>query len=453
MSRYTRLPAIGRRRFLQTTAAATSVALLHSAEAADAPAVWPLGTRRKTLRPRSDLLDEKSPKGIEVFQLTAEPSVPSSHLYMEAQIFTLDSQRFVLHRSATAHGGDKNDPKHQYLLCDLADGASLTALTDEKGATALSVSPVEPVAYYFVNETKMGGGRLTLKRVGLDGSDRRTLLVIDAPLPGTKYRPSGIYPLSTISSDGQRLALSACFGDGQADPPPYGLMVFDLRAGSVRVVLEGPTWCNMHPQYSRSLDPSQSHDILVQENHGCVVDKNGAMQKLTGGEGADIHLVRDDGSQFRNLPWGRDNNEFCQGHQCWRGRSAWAITSTSTRDVREAQLIEGAAAPFAGHVGKNTPGGRRNDLSRSFPRPQFYHFATDLAGARLVSDAPKGCIYVAELGEPGQDAARAFGYLLCSKSTGVKTAHVHPFLSPNGKRAFFNSDETGTLQAYMICGL
>jgi len=58
-----------------------------------------------------------------------------------------------------------------------------------------------------------------------------------------------------------------------------------------------------------------------------------------------------------------------------------------------------------------------------------------------------------ELGEAGKDGARNFQYLLSPKSSCVKTAHIHPFLSPNGKMAFFNSDESGILQAYMICGL
>ena len=58
-----------------------------------------------------------------MIQLTADPEVPGSHLYMEAQIFTPDSRRLVLHRSATAHGGSKSDPNHQYLRCDLDDVA------------------------------------------------------------------------------------------------------------------------------------------------------------------------------------------------------------------------------------------------------------------------------------------------------------------------------------------
>src|SRR5690606_21960268 len=118
------------------------------------------------------------------------------------QIFTPDSKRFVLHRSAHAHGSNKDDPAHQYLLCDIEDGCSLTPLTEECGVTAPSVSPDGQHLYYFVNETEVNGGRLTLKRVRLDGTARETILVLDAGIPGTGQRPSRIYPLSTISSDG-----------------------------------------------------------------------------------------------------------------------------------------------------------------------------------------------------------------------------------------------------------
>lgn len=411
------------------------------------------GKLAAAIRPRPDLLDKDSPKGIEVIQLTTEPDVPSSHLYMEAQIFTMDSKRLVLHRSATAHGGSKDDPKHQYLLCDLENNGALHPLTEELGATGASVSPDGRYVYYFHNETKPGGGRLTLKRVNLDGTHRETIVVVDSPLGDTKFRPSMIYPLSTISSDGKRLAISGFLGDGQTDGAPYGLMVFDVEKATVRLVIHGPTWCNMHPQYCRSTDSEQMHDLLIQENHGNVAGPDGSIKKLTGGEGADIHVIRDDGTNFRNMPWGRDGNEFCQGHQCWRGQTAWAITSTGTRKPPEAQLIEAKAAAHAGHVGIKTPGGVRNDLSRDFPKPKFYHFATDIAGRRLISDAPQGRLFLAEFGEPGKDPLRNFKYLLNTKSSGKKHAHVHPFLSPDGSMGFFNSDESGLLQAYMIRGL
>lgn len=405
---------------------------------------------------RPDLLDERSPAGLEVIQLT-EPGIASSHVYMEAQIFTPDSKRLIVHRSAHAHGSDKHDPEHRYLLCDIEHGCELTPLTSELGTTGPSISPDGQYLYYFVNETEINGGRLTLKRVRLDGTDRETIVVVDSVLPGTSFRPSHIYPLSTVSSDGQRIAISGFLGDGQTENAPWGLMVFDITAATVNLVLQGQSWCNLHPQYSRSLEPDASHDILIQENHDNICDAAGACVRLVGGVGADIHVICDDGTEFRNMPWGRDGNEACQGHQCWRGRSDWAITSTGTRQPAEAQLIEGLAAPYGGHVGLNTPGGRRNDLSRDFDNPHFYHFATDIAGERFISDAGplsvEASLWVAELGEPGVDALRHWTYLLSPRSSCDKTCHIHPLLSPDGSMGFFNSDESGLLQAYMVTGL
>ncbi|HRU05480.1 MAG TPA: hypothetical protein P5137_06860 [Candidatus Brocadiia bacterium] len=406
---------------------------------------------------RQDLLNPDSPKDLQVFQLTSEPGVPSSHLYMEAQVFTPDSKRLILHRSAHAHGSDSSDPKHQYLLCDLDNNGELTPIATELGVRAASVSPDGEWLYYFVDETTPGGGRLTLKRVRLDGADRQVLHVLDTPLPETGQRFSRPYPLSTMSSDSQRIAISGFLGDGKTPNAPWGILVYDIAAGArPRLILHGPTWLNMHPQYCRSQEPDASHDILIQENHGNESDARGQFTKLTGGAGADIHVIRDDGTHFRNMPWGRDNNEFCQGHQCWRGRSRRGITSTSTVDVQEAQLIEGVAAPHAGHVGRLTPGGERNDLSRQFPKPNFYHFATDIAGRLLITDSGKkdqgGRLYIAELPDSPTAPFTSIRPLLTARTSWDKTAHIHPFLSPDGKAGFFNSDETGVLQAYMVRG-
>lgn len=408
------------------------------------------------MKKRLDMTSEVSPDGLEIIQLTTEVDVPSSHIYMEAQIFTPDSKRFILHRSAHPHGSNPLDPEHQYLICDLENNYELIPITEEMGTTAPSVSPDGQTLYYFINETHPGGGRLTLKRVGMDGTGRETLLTVDAPLPDTNFRPSRPYPLSTISSDGKRLAISAFFGDGKTADTPWGLMVFDLQEASVEPIIHGQTWCNMHPQYSRSLDAEETHDILIQENHGNICDPAGKVSRLVGGDGADIHVIRDDGTQLRDLPWGRNGVEFCQGHQCWIGRSARALTSTSTRDPKSCQLIEGQMLPHVGHLGLNTPGGRRNHLSRNFPNPDFYHFATDIAGRRLITDAgPRdggGAIYLAQLPTDETGSLEDITFLLNPRSSWEKGSHIHPFLSPDGSTGFFNSDESGTLQAYMVKG-
>ncbi len=405
---------------------------------------------------RNDLLAPDGAQGLEVVQLTTGP-LPSSHLYMEAQVFTPDSKRFVLHESATAHGSSKDDPRHRYLVCDLDDNCALRPITDETGVTAPSISPDGRHLYYFVDQTEVNGGKLTLKRVGLDGTDRRTLLVVDSVLPGTAYRPSCIYPLSTIRSDGKRLALSCFLGDGRREEQPWGLMVFDLVRLSVELILEGPSWCNVHPQYSRSTDEAKRRDILVQENHGNSCDAAGEIRRLVGGNGADIHVIKDDGTDFGTMPWGRDGNEQCQGHQCWRGKTDWAITSTMTKEPAECQLIESKAVTEAGHLGAASPGGIRNDLSRKVDAPCFYHFATDAAGHWLVTDTGKtdhgGRLYIARFHRAGRDALSSWTCVAHPRSSWGPDVHIHPCLSPDGTKAFFNSDESGHLQAYMVRGL
>ena len=392
-------------------------------------------------------------EGIQVIQLTEE-ECGACHVYMEAQVFFPCSSKFILHRCATAHGADRNNPGHRYLLCDINNGCSLETLTEETGTTGPAVSPDGRYFYYFVDETRLNGGRLILKRIDFSVSRKaEVIMVLDSPLPGTSTIPSRIYSLSTISSDGCRIAISGFLGDGRTERAPWGLMVLDVEKGTVSVVKQGPEWINMHPQYCRSTDILHSRDIMIQENHGSSVEKDGSRKELVSGDGADIHLIRDDGSNFRTFPWGRDGMEFCTGHECWRGRSDWAIASVWYRDNEDARLLESRGIEGSGHAGLQTPGGKRNDLSRSFDKPGFGHFSTDIGGRLLVSDYFLRDIYIAKLGVEGKMAASDWTRIADSCSSRSKASHIHPFLSPDGKKAFFNSDQTGVLQAYMITGI
>src|SRR5262245_16722175 len=83
--------------------------------------------------------------------------------------------------------------------------------------------------------------------------------------------------------------------------------------------------------------------------------------------------------------------------------------------------------------------------------------SVDLSGRRLISDAgPQdqgGAIWLGDLDEPGKGPAKKFTWLLNPRSSWKTGAHIHPFLSPDGAMAFFNSDESGLLQAYLLRGL
>ena len=153
------------------------------------------------MKPRPDLLDPNSPAGIEVFQLTEEPTVPGAHIYMEVQTFTPDSRRFILHRSANAHCDYQYrfDPEHHILTCDLDQGGEPVPVITELGATAPSVSPDGKFIYYLLDETEPPGrGQLSLKRVRLD-ADRLTQLVVGKDITNTIF----VFCPETYAQDNQ----------------------------------------------------------------------------------------------------------------------------------------------------------------------------------------------------------------------------------------------------------
>ena len=419
------------------------------------------------------------PEQMKLYQLTEDPDVAGCHIYMEAQIFSPDSKRMVLHRSAHPHGSDAMDPKHQYYLCDFDDEGRLLPLTGERGVTAPALSPDGQIFYYFVDGLHTDG-TVTLKSLDLR-SWKRSVLDRVGPDEAPAYF---FYPLSTISSDGGRLAIATGLRrqDGEGWPE-HGLWIFDLERGGHRLMLHGEEFCNLHMQYCRSKE--HPHLMMIQHNHGSrlagktdgaktSVGKNhvAALDAAAGfalrqirkssdpaaentGFGLDLHLFSDEDGSWGTLPVGRDGVEFGQGHQCWRGETTRAISSTllfQTPDTALQELVELEPFPGAVHCWNSRSGGARNRLSRRIETPHFLHFATDRRGERIVSDyeADNGewHLYAGRLGEMGEAAQLQCVCNLGSRK--VSPWHPHPFLSPDGRAAFFNSSASGQLQAYRL---
>jgi len=416
---------------------------------------------------RPDMLSAESPKDLRVVQISSEGAGVHAHVYMESHVFTPDSRRFVFRRILNRGEKIPINIRQDYLLCDIEDGFAIRQLTDERGAAAPAVTPDGRFMYYLLDQAPAPDqGRWVLRRVCLETLRRETLLVIDTPLPGTTCRPSFCTTLSSISSDGRRLCTSGYLGDGLHPNGPFGVIVFDLEEATAEVVLESPTLSNAHPQYCRALDSELMRDILVQENHGDQVRADGRSDRdapRTDPLGADVHVIRDDGSRFRTMPWGRDGHERCTGHQCWRGRGASAVAGVgqSTGDV---PVVEGWPVPAdlgAPHRGKETPGAKRNEVCRELTRPAFAHFAFDPTGTRFVGDSlqpgarswANARIVIGTLpDEP--NAVLSVTYLLDTGTSfqNAQATHPHPFLSPDGAKAFFNSDVTGRPQIWMVDG-
>lgn len=407
-------------------------------------------------RERKDLPDENSPKGLRVVQITADATVESHNVYMESHIFTPDSKRFVFIRG------------RDLWLCDIKDDFSLIQVTDEQGVRGPAVSPDGKWMYYLVDKTLMPEGVLKLKRLSLENFTRETLLVLDGPIPGTDYKPKRLYNLSSISTDGKRLCSSAFLGDGNTENAPFGLLIFDLENPSVKLVFKGKHFNNTHPQYSNSTDPVLSHDIMIQHNHGSIIDAKGTSHgRPPESKGACLHVIRDDGTNWRDIPIGREGIQYNSGHQQWRGKTGAVLSSVHHGKMTEYKgrpLIQGWPIPTddsTSHKGSNIPGGRYVDVTRNLEMPDFLHFSLDVSGTYLVfdsyrNDAKTGkmdiILSIGTLSNEKEPLCKV-QYLLNSRSSGNgQPAHTHPFFSPDSRMMFFNSDVDGIPQIFMVTG-
>lgn len=403
-------------------------------------------------------LDDNSPASVTVHQVSDDPK-GTWLIYPDQPSFLADGRRFVVHTSTGA------------AICDPDDNCSLRPLfpNGERNGD-ITLSSDGKYAFYR-NCPKDDPDRLVVFRLDLDTLRREEVFGAEGTVPGTQLS-AGSFVVNSISSDNQRVASRSWLGDGRTPDAPYGIIVLDLGLGTADVAAEHVDFHNPHLQYCRSTDPDANHDLMIQMCHGSHIDKDGKLLVGLGGPselGVDVHIVRDDGSNWRDLPFGRDGRESCIGHQLWRGLGTSAVTVTLQNednsygwaDGSQQGVVAGWPAPAdidGPHRGINTPGTRRTVLSRGFERPRFCHLATDASGLRFVFDTfpifdghrAGMLIYVGSA--PDDETPLTFRYLL---NTGVTFNaatgyHAHPILSPDGSMLLFNSNFTGIPHAYLV---
>ncbi|MFC1613660.1 hypothetical protein ACFL5K_00010 [Gemmatimonadota bacterium] len=409
---------------------------------------------------RQDILDEYSPDGLQVIQITSSPKMASHHVYPERPMFTPDSKRFIFHRMP-AEGTSTGD----YWICDIENNFSLRQVTDEREIRGMAVSPCGKWMYYCIEDTSQEG-LLKLKRLSLEDYKRETIYILDGPIPGTNLKPSRV-SLRSISSNGKRLCAQAFLGDGKTENAPFGILVFDIDKLSLKLIFKEKFFNNMHLQFCRSLDPIRSHDILIQHNHNWIVNLKGERIKKINDESTDLHVIRDDGAKWRDIPVGRDGIIFHHGHEQWRGRSGTVLSSVTNAVTGNIGIYEGWPIPTdenTSHMGSKIPGGRNNDLCRNVEHTSFDHFSVDLSGMHIVARSRRllngegPTMYLGTI-SPGEYGYLKVQYLLNTKMDNSKRGWFRgqsdtprPFFSPDASMAFFHSNLDGTAQIFMVTG-
>ena len=434
---------------------------------------------------RDEFRTPVSPEGLRVVQITSDER-RDSHVGLQNTIrWTPDSRHLLFGRDASEDG----TVKAGMWVCDTEDRFSIRPVVewdqflvshtqypdDVEGTLAYTINP-DGSSVYMMRRVK---GVLELCRVDLDSGQSELLMTAPAPLT------SGW--MLDASSDGTRVAFHIFLGDGKTEGAPWGLRVFDIENAKTWVVeLDNASHKGAHYRKGGGFCPAAqnagAYDLVTHKRQSLKLS-DGAWRTPADGSWRDGappedtsqgygHLVvfRDDGSDLprspddpaRVIPTPRPPLHITS-HACWRGREArtWVASMYNVTPEKwrvpfvEAWPVEASAEYL--RADRNPEGGKWVDLTRFVSRADACHFDFDASGRHVVSDTdgyvnPGPCmLYVGTYVEPEEGDPYLKTKLLGIARTSWKTqsAHPHPFPSPDGRYAVFQSDFSGRPQVHL----
>lgn len=419
-----------------------------------------MSTATTCLTPCPEMLDHLSPSGLTVYRLTPDEEW-SQLIYPDRHSFLEDGQSLRLHTAS----GDRRCrldqdgtleplpglPK-EYLWCDLAaDGRHMI--------------------YGLATDGEEG---LEIYRLDLRSGDSEKVFAASGRIQGGHCVWQKLGDVAA-SWDGSRIAGLAYMDYGQKPNGEVAIIVIDAATGTSQVIWKAQG-NHSHLRYYPGPEEPYTHDLIVQHSHGGVTSEFGRVVPVIGPRidagGVDLHVMRDDGSNLRELPFGRDGIEINIGHQVFRWPSFEVASvilqgndnSYGWADGTGQHVVTGLpvpADPDAPHSGGRNRQQHRFRLCEPEHSPRLCHLSVDRTGLKFAFDTfpvyngkRSGMTIYLGLTDDLHSPIR-FQYILNSgvNFTGNRTLHSHPILSPDGQRLFFNSDFLGPRQAYMVEGL
>ena len=212
----------------------------------------------------------------------------------------------------------------------------------------------------------------------------------------------------------------------------YGVAVIDVKAGTARIIYEGPDVHNplaifgLHGQYSRNAD----RKVLIQVNNGMEIDKGGNIVHLVGEKGASLVVVNDDGTNPSCSRLGSRWSSGSRGTSAGWGTEDMVLTTLHRRDRVGAPWIQDrVVAVVPGREYRVVGAGKG-----------FTHIGSSPDGRWWVADDNKtGDLYIGSVKTARYKLFRRSGATFGSP----QYTHPHPFFIGDGKAVGWNSDVTG----------
>ncbi len=222
--------------------------------------------------------------------------------------------------------------------------------------------------------------------------------------------------------------------------PTIQIVRLDLQKGKQDVIFEHPEICNPHLQFN----PVTGRQILVQNNRGVRMNKDGTVDYRHTEEGTTLFVIDADGGNQRYLPVGSPVTAGATGHECFvadTGRVLFSVT-WNLRDWTHDERFP------TGNILTAAPGDEKPTVFEA-PEHRFNHVCASRCGEYFVADSHTG----GALFENGEIKAASLvvGNLRTGKyrtlvedtmtsGGGNQCNHTHPYLTADNRHVIFNAD-------------
>lgn len=225
--------------------------------------------------------------------------------------------------------------------------------------------------------------------------------------------------------------------------PTYQIVRIDLQTSKREVIYEDPEISNAHLQYN----PVNGKQILVQNNCGTRMDKNGEFVHDKSAYDVKLFTLDMDGSNKQFLPVGKPVTAGCTGHECFvgdTGKVMWSVRWNTNGD----QLTHDERFP-QGNIMTGRPGDAQPTVFHA-PEHFFTHVCASKCGKYFVADSqidgkvldenmvvkPVGLV----IGNFETGKYRTLVENSMASGGGNQSTHSHPYLTADNRHVIFNSD-------------
>lgn len=402
----------------------------------------------------NELLSTVTQKGMEVFQVTTNPDIPSNILYNYHQAISPNSRYLLVNRI--------EDGMSRVWMCDLEDDFSLTPVMEEgsvgfnAGHESTSFSP--DGNHIWIN--RIIDGRLKMFRRTVDGGPVEIMFDLDVEWPEFGGRKIMGVRWCSFSHDGKRMLCNVSI-NGVDKYYSMAVLTFDMENVKLNTVFElGPRNWNNKSQYAPAFGPDGEYLICVNDNFSKAwFDKEGkwSLDHVPGSElGGSEHLVDEHGNIKYTYPVGRDRPHQNISHWSWFGKSinkVFHCDSVDTAPFWRGTILYTEPVPAdknTVHLGRHHPQANQLELTRHIKRPDVCHICVSMDSTAMVCDTigyhdGMDCyLYTATIEEDGNGKFIQPKYLLHPKSSWKPYwTETMPCFSPDKKWIFFNSDYPG----------